>query len=533
MLLQCSSESPTVGVETTNTLISGKVLYPSGESAAGATVKLRPTNYIASIDGSSDGYTSSQNLLTDELGNLSIRIINEGSFYIEVNDDSAYASRFKLSIENTTNDTTIADIVLKPYAVITGTIVKSAESAESLFVQIPGMDRITNIDDEGSFNFDDLPEGDYSLQVVSATNSDIILDEIEINVVADDTVDVISTSAWNYQSSVTINGTIIDETLYSFPLLIHLDSTNMDFTTAQNNGEDLRISKGNNIALPFEIDQWDATNKSAAIWVLVDTLHARQNSEFTLHWGNDKAQSLSNSVKTFGEAANYTGVWHLNDTGNVASAVDTSKLGTNYGAVPTEGVIGNAYNFINRGSATLQPDVFEEVSNEVTLSFWQYGIKLDSIARVTMILATDPDTTNENKILVHMPWADEDSLTYRVYWDAGDSSVVNRVSEEVVPSYFQDQWNYWSLTKNATTGDMKMFVNGELLNSSTGKHSSMSGLKNFKIGSSVYGNYSDRNYKGYVDELRVSKVERSDTWIKLSYENQKKGSTLLTVTPKN
>ena len=38
-----------------------------------------------------------------------------------------------------------------------------------------------------------------------------------------------------------------------------------------------------------------------------------------------------------------------------------------------------------------------------------------------------------------------------------------------------------------------------------------------------------RDFGGFIDEVRVSRVDRSDDWIRLSYETQKPGAQVLTV----
>jgi hypothetical protein len=61
------------------------------------------------------------------------------------------------------------------------------------------------------------------------------------------------------------------------------------------------------------------------------------------------------------------------------------------------------------------------------------------------------------------------------------------------------QWNHWVFTKNATTGEMAIYVNGELWISGSGKIKSMAGITSASLGREVDGLY----YEGTIDDVRL------------------------------
>ncbi|MCF8366607.1 MAG: T9SS type A sorting domain-containing protein, partial [Bacteroidales bacterium] len=64
---------------------------------------------------------------------------------------------------------------------------------------------------------------------------------------------------------------------------------------------------------------------------------------------------------------------------------------------------------------------------------------------------------------------------------------------------FMGQWNHWAFTKNAVSGEMKMYLNGELWQSGTGK------TKLIDIEDLVFGSaqFSSNHYFGKIDEFRI------------------------------
>lgn len=151
---------------------------------------------------------------------------------------------------------------------------------------------------------------------------------------------------------------------------------------------------------------------------------------------------------------------------------------------------------------------FANVSNEVTISFWQYG---------------DPDKQPQNSYIfegrdangyrvlnAHLPWSNS-----RVYWDAGNTGTnsYDRVDQAANFSDFAGQWNHWAFTKNRTTGSMKVYLNGVLFTSGTGKIKTMGGISSFKIagraGAGYYGRYdgSINNFEIWNKELSQADIQ--------------------------
>ena len=516
LLFSCTSDQPSVGgVETTNALIKSKVIYPNGEVASGSVIKVYPKDYI-------QGETI-KTYVADESGNFTISTLEHGEYSIEINDAKTHASLFSLLFFSNTTDTTLEDKVILPYAELSGTI--ESLSTENVRVQISGLDRTSELDVSGSFIFDNLPEGEYTLEVVSETQELITIPNIQAT--SEQTLDIIvSDSGIMYEKKILINAPQagIEEDLYNFPLLVRLNSTNFDFASAEKN---IHITKTNGTALPYEIEQWDELREIGVIWVGVDTVHSVQPTVLSIKWGEGISTKES---QVFSSSNSFGGVWHLDDSANISNAVDTTMLSENFEVGTIDGIIGSSFNFTNMKFILLSPEAFADVDQEVTISLWQYGVDVDEEdPTVTMFDGRTTDTTLNHLLTVHLPWYHSLAVGPAIYWDAGDSAQNNsRLYESVEPEDYKAQWNQWTFTKNSVTAEMFIFKNGEVFQQGVRENSSMSGIGIFKIGD-LSSDYNGKNYNGYLDEFRVSHVVRSDDWIKLSYENQKIGSSLVTI----
>ncbi|MDB9313691.1 hypothetical protein PN462_11320 [Spirulina sp. CS-785/01] len=151
---------------------------------------------------------------------------------------------------------------------------------------------------------------------------------------------------------------------------------------------------------------------------------------------------------------------------------------------------------------------------EITVSFWAYGG--DKLPMRTAILgATD---ANGHKVFcIHLPWSNS-----RIYFDCGnDGSQCDRIDKAAQTSEFQGVWSHWAFTKNAQTGEMKIYLNGQLWHSGTGKTRQLNPATKVLL-----GNYPNRSYPyhGIVDEIRIWNRVRTQTEIQAEMNHRLVGN---------
>lgn len=141
------------------------------------------------------------------------------------------------------------------------------------------------------------------------------------------------------------------------------------------------------------------------------------------------------------------------------------------------------------------------IDSAVSIAFWCYGSPALQPMDGTIFEAVD---SAGNRLLnLHCPWSDNN-----VYFDAGYAGTsYDRVSKTATAAEMKGQWNYWVLTKNTATGYMKIYLNGVLWLSNSGKIKPMHGIRYFRIGQ---GNWSgSQTYEGKIDEFAVFNTELS------------------------
>jgi len=150
------------------------------------------------------------------------------------------------------------------------------------------------------------------------------------------------------------------------------------------------------------------------------------------------------------------------------------------------------------------------IDSFVTVAFWCYGSPAQPMDGTAFEAV---DSLDRRLLNSHLPWSDSN-----VYWDAGyGGTAYDRINKVATPTEIEGQWNYWTFTKNVATGSMKVYLNGLLWHSGTGKVKSMQGISKFKIGRGNWG--GSQTYEGKIDEFAVFNVELNATTIQ-NYMNK-------------
>ena len=93
-----------------------------------------------------------------------------------------------------------------------------------------------------------------------------------------DTDDQWMDPTWAHRRKLTfLNGSW--GSLTDFPVLLALDSSNIDYSKTMDAGEDLRFTDPDGALLKYEIEVWDELGTSY-VWVKVPEIDASSNSDF-------------------------------------------------------------------------------------------------------------------------------------------------------------------------------------------------------------------------------------------------------------
>ncbi len=145
----------------------------------------------------------------------------------------------------------------------------------------------------------------------------------------------------------------------------------------------------------------------------------------------------------------------------------------------------------------IPPAAFSSVSDQISICFWQNGNP--DLQPQNGTLFEGVNSLNQRVLNTHLPWENG-----RVYWDAGYDGGYDRIDKLAATTNYEGKWNHWCFTKNASSGSMKIFLNGVLWHSGTNLDNLMLDIAKFSIGgASGWSNF----YNGSIDEFAVFNIE--------------------------
>lgn len=190
--------------------------------------------------------------------------------------------------------------------------------------------------------------------------------------------------------------------------------------------------------------------------------------------------------------------WPLNEmSGSVATDVSGNGFdGTIAGAVWTSGLGGGALQFNGGTDSVVIPAAsFNSALSEIAIAMWVYG---NTNQPVNDAVFYAMDVASNRVLNIHLPFGNGN-----VYWDAGFSNTYDRIYTNAGSALsYKGQWNHWVFTKDAAAGTMKIYLNGALWHSGTGKTRTLGGITSAAIGSQMAGS----GYSGLIDDVRLYNV---------------------------
>jgi len=330
-------------------------------------------------------------------------------------------------------------------------------------------------------------------------------------------------ASWDYRMKLTIDNSGQAENLIDFPMLVHLDAGDIDWTHVQNAGQDIRfVDDDDSTELDFEIEDWDDTI-SADIWVEVPQIDASSNTDFIyMYYGNGAAADGQDVSGTWN--ANYMMVQHMYDDPNVASITDStsnSNDGAKKGNNEPNEVAGNIYkgqDFDGNNDYVVINDAasLDFNTSDFTLEAW---VKFTSGQRGCVLAKASPD---------HSTTAGQESYFLRANSSTDDGKLragITRgtagqsVSAKSVNSYRDGAWHHMAATYDRS-GNLTLYVDGdvEIVTADISAVGDIDSTKDLYLGCARKD--ADAPYKYYngdSDEIRIQSGLRSAEWVKAQY----------------
>jgi len=321
---------------------------------------------------------------------------------------------------------------------------------------------------------------------------------------------------WHYADTVFLNtsasGADVSSDITNFPVLVRLNSTNFRFDEAQEWGQDIRFTDESGTPLSYHIERWNKNDEYAVVWVLVPYIAGNSvENKMVMYWGNDTVSSASRGEDVFTAANDYAGVWHLKDG---RDATDYDNDGTLSGTVTSDGIIGPAQDFDGIDDYISVPDHNSlDMASNFTLSCW---VKMNNLEGFRGFISKKESGSGGNYQL----FKGSDNLAVRL--DPRNKTMVATEDAE----FAVDTWYHITMAYNATDKLVYFYKNGKPLGQPVPFEYSMIPNNNALI----FGREGqDDHLDGMLDEIEISRVQRSADWIKLMYQNQTSRQSLVSI----
>jgi hypothetical protein len=292
-----------------------------------------------------------------------------------------------------------------------------------------------------------------------------------------------------------------------FPLLVRLDKDFFDFSQAQSKGQDIRFAMPAGKPLAYQIEQWDASKGTAAIWVRIPKITGNAKQEIKVRWGDASAKCKSDGKAVFDKSNGHLAVWHMNSpvTDDTVGDVKSTDKGTTAAA----GMIGAARHFPGKKGVYCGENIttFPTGSGSHSSSVWFRGEKQNC-----RVLSWGKE---KGQGKVQMWYRSPSQIRMDCYFSDADVR-----GNPIIPL---NQWTH--VVHTYQKGQSRIYVNGVLDKEAKTRATTLNIEKPARMW--IGGWYNNFDFIGDIDEVRISGVTRSADWVKLEYENQKPMQTLV------
>lgn len=294
--------------------------------------------------------------------------------------------------------------------------------------------------------------------------------------------------AWTQRQKITLETDAAS--VGGATVLVRLHDGNFSFTSAAENGADLRfVAADGKTMLPYQIESYDGLLNEAYVWVGVPKVESRQS--LYLYFGNP-APDAAKPGTIYDDATKL--VYHF--AGRGTAPADATANGNNAEAatITAEGsLIGSGLRLLGNVPVVIKPSPSLEwkAGQTLTLSTW---IK--------------PGALQENAVILNRG---EGASSFQLLLDQGIPTLKlgTQRSQPAAP-VAAATWSHLAIVADGKT--LQLFLNGAPYTSLDGALPALN--TPITLGS------TDAGFAGEIDEFTLSNTARSPGWIQLAAANQ-------------
>jgi hypothetical protein len=329
---------------------------------------------------------------------------------------------------------------------------------------------------------------------------------------------------WNFRKKITIDHTKVATSLANFPVLISLATDTDLASSALASGNDILFTSADGTTkLDHEIENFTVSNGKLIAWVRIPSLSSTTNTDLYLYFNNSGAANQQNAVGVWD--SNFRGVWHLKESASgVAGEFKDSTSNANNGqggsgAVPartSSGLIGDAQDYNGTHYISIPNTASLQPTSAISLSGWIYLRTFGSGVDNDPILRKGDINPNNYQLAV-----DSGGGVQQIHMMLDENDNAGLTGATTISP---NTWYYIAGTWNGTI--RTIYLNGNQENSSSRTGTIGTDTSPLYLGGRIEG--TDL-IDGILDEVRISNISRSASWITTEYNNQNSPLTFYTV----
>lgn len=322
---------------------------------------------------------------------------------------------------------------------------------------------------------------------------------------------------YNHKILITVNSTLVEEMLHNFPVLVVLNQTILDQCDG---GNSIRFIDwiDNSTEFYYEIDAWDYSS-SSYVWVNVTNVSSIVDTKFWMYFNNTGASDNQHPHDTWN--TDFFAVWHMDD--NTTSTVNDSTINDNTLTKPganrpsqTAGKIGygqlwdNSGEYMTTGSVSTFNFMHNTSGPNWTAEAWQSAL-CDGNARFWF--DNSKDSTSNVGVLAKVRDA-ADNMEVIIFKGASGQLVV----EEKAACYKVGEAGYYTIQFDYDLTPAARVTRNTTVTGTQNKNQAPTAddaTYVFTVGARA-NDYANE-WRGMMDEFRISSVRRNSSWLNASW----------------
>jgi len=307
---------------------------------------------------------------------------------------------------------------------------------------------------------------------------------------------------------LTFDNSGVDETLSTFPILVVLDQTIIDYGDIADGGSDIHfVDEDDATVLAHEIEEWVEDGVSS-LWVGVPAIDAQSTTDFIRMYYDCAGSNPQDPGGVWDPV--YDGVWHLHD--DLLDSTSAGNGGTNSGSSNGAGIVAGGRDFDGSG-ARVEMNASADLQDAASVSAWAAYDSLGSGTGNNMLVSCGgPSESSADNYQYTLNIENDRRL--HMYWEYDSGQDYDFMYSSISAPVSSGTWHHYVSVRDSASQNVRFYVDGDPLGSVVDYSTSPSGgaAAETWLGAAQSGP-ATWNLDGRIDEVRFSRQQLSPEWI--------------------